>query len=176
VMAGDNQMDAQQLTHLLDPIAAGQADYVKGDRLSRPEHLTGMSPLRRCGNRLLGCLTRVATGNSSINDPQNGYTAISSALLIDLPLDRLYPRYGYCNQLLAWVTAHQGRLIEVPMPSRYLGERSGIRYSTYIPRVFMLLLRLFITRLASPCTTLRLRRHLRFLSRGPQPRFSLRHQ
>jgi len=147
VMAGDNQMDPDELPGLLDPIADGRADYTKGDRTSRREHLVGMSPWRRLGNWLLRWLTRIAVGNMKVRDPQNGYTAASAELLAALPLDRLYPRYGYCNQLLAWVSVYKRRLVEVPMPSRYQGEKSKIRYGVYVPKLSWLLLKLFLTRI-----------------------------
>ena len=147
VMAGDNQMDPLELPRLLAPVVDGCADYAKGDRTSDRRHLEGMSHWRRFGNWLLRWLTRIAVGNMKVNDPQNGYTAASAELLSALPLSRLYPRYGYCNQLVAWVGVAGGRLVEVAMPSRYLGERSKIRYGAYIPRVSGLLLRLFLLRL-----------------------------
>ena len=147
VMAGDNQMDGVELPRLLDPVVDGVADYSKGDRTSRPEHLVGMSLWRRSGNWLLKWLTRIAVGNMRVMDPQNGYTAASRELLAVLPLARLYPRYGYCNQLLLWVSLLRREVAEVPMPARYLGERSKIRYSVYIPKVSWLLLRLFLLRI-----------------------------
>ncbi len=146
VMAGDNQMDPNELTRLLDPIVDAKADYTKGDRTSRREHLVGMSLWRRSGNWLLKWLTRIAVGNLRLMDPQNGYTAASRDLLAVLPLDRLYPRYGYCNQLLLWVSVLRRQVVEVPMPARYLGEKSKIRYGVYIPKVSWLLLRLFVRR------------------------------
>jgi glycosyltransferase involved in cell wall biosynthesis len=149
VMAGDNQMDPLELPRLLQPIIEGRADYSKGDRTSRPEHLNGMPLLRRLGTFMLCRLTRIAVGNHQVRDPQNGYTAASRELLAALPLEQLYPRYGYCNQLLAWASVQRRRLVEVAMPSRYLGERSKIRYRTYIPRVSWLLLRLLADRLSN---------------------------
>ena len=148
VMAGDNQMDGVELPRLLDPIADGRADYAKGDRTSRREDLVGMSRWRRLGNWLLRWLTRIAVGNVRLMDPQNGYTAASRELLAVLPLARLYPRYGYCNQLLCWISTRGKRVVEVTMPSRYLGEVSKIRYGVYIPKVSWLLLRLFLLRIA----------------------------
>jgi hypothetical protein len=143
---GDNQMDLLELPRLLDPIADGCADLAKGDRTSRREHLVGMSRWRRCGNRVLCRLTRLAVGNHHVRDTQNGYTAISSDALRIIGW-HLYPYYGYLNQMLAWAHAHRLRVVDVPMPSRYLGERSKIRYSAYIPRVSWLLLRLLVGRL-----------------------------
>jgi glycosyltransferase involved in cell wall biosynthesis len=147
VMAGDNQMDPEELPGLLDPIVDGRADYTKGDRTSCRVHLVGMPRWRRIGNWLLCWLTCIAIGTTQVKDPQNGYTAASRDLLAELPLDTLYPRYGYCNQMLAWVSAYHKRVVEVPMPARYLGEKSKIRYRTYIPTVLWLLMRLTAARL-----------------------------
>ena len=147
VMAGDNQMDPAQLPRLLDPIVTGEADYIKGDRTSNGNNLRGMSYWRRFGNLLLRWLTRVASGCHNLNDPQNGYTAISIGMLRKLNLDDIYPWYGYCNDLLVKLNVAGARILEVPMPARYQFEKSGICYVKYIPRISMLLLREFLWRL-----------------------------
>ncbi len=81
VMAGDNQMDPAHMMTLITPIIEGTADYTKGDRLSQPGNQIGMSKWRLFGNWLLTWLTRIVTGNWLINDPQNGYSAISRDVL-----------------------------------------------------------------------------------------------
>ena len=147
VMAGDNQMDPIYLPSLLDPIVDGRADYTKGNRLVSEAHRKGMSRWRSLGNSLLTFLTKVASGYWQMMDPQNGYTAVSVKALSALPLDRVYPGYGYCNHLLVWMNIHGMRVQDVTMPARYGRERSKIRYSTYIPRVSRLLLGNFLFRL-----------------------------
>ena len=147
VMAGDNQMDPAQLPCLLAPIVAGEADYIKGDRTSNGNNLRGMTYWRRFGNLLLRWLTRVASGCHHLNDPQNGYTAISIEMLRKLNLDDIYPWYGYCNDMLVKLNVGEARILEVPMPARYQFEKSGICYVKYIPRISMLLLREFFWRL-----------------------------
>ncbi|HQJ88813.1 MAG TPA: glycosyltransferase [Methanoregulaceae archaeon] len=148
VMAGDNQMDPRFLPDLLDPIVNGRCDYTMGNRLINPEFRKSMSLWRFGGNVILTLLTKIAAGYWQMVDPQNGYTAISSRALAQIPLDNLYPRYGYCNDLLVWLNIYGFRVINVPHPARYGLEKSKIRYRTYIIRVSGLLLRGFFRRLA----------------------------
>lgn len=147
VLAGDNQMDPAQLPRLLAPIVEGKADYAKGNRMLSSKYLKGMPYWRRFGNWLLGWLTRIASGNYKIMDPQNGYTAISQKALRQINLDDVYPRYGYCNDILIKLSVAGIQIAEVPVPARYGSEKSKIRYRRYIPRVSLLLLRDFLWRL-----------------------------
>lgn len=147
VMAGDNQMDPAYLPALLTPLIEGGADYAKGNRMSGKEYLRGMSHWRRFGNWLLRWLTRIAAGNYRITDPQNGYTAITREGLERLSLDSIYPWYGYCNDMLVKLSVVGARICEVPIPARYQGEKSKIRYWKYIPEVSMLLVKDLLWRL-----------------------------
>jgi glycosyltransferase involved in cell wall biosynthesis len=140
VMAGDHQMDPLELPRLLTPVAKGEAGYCKGNRMSSFRHMKGMPLWRRFGNWLLRWATRVSSGNYEIMDPQNGYAAASAEALRRIDLDSLYPYYGYCNHILAQFTVAGVRAVEVPMPARYQGERSKIRYGKYIRKVGWLLL------------------------------------
>ena len=141
VMAGDNQMDPAELPNLLTPLVEGTADYVKGNRMSTLSDLQGMTYWRRFGNWLLRWLTRVASGNYKLMDPQNGYAAMTQKTLKQINLDDVYPWYGYCNDILVKLSVAGARIVEVPMPARYQSEKSKIEYSKYIPKVLMLLLR-----------------------------------
>jgi len=147
VMAGDNQMDPAFLPKLLDPIIDGKADYTAGNRLINPEFRKGMSRWRFIGNSILTLLTKIASGYWQMMDPQNGYTAISHRALETIPLDAIYPRYGYCNDILVRLNVYGFRVKNVPHPARYGLERSKIKYSTYIMKLSWLLLKDFLWRL-----------------------------
>ncbi|MGN6104055.1 MAG: glycosyltransferase family 2 protein, partial [Kofleriaceae bacterium] len=101
VMAGDGQMDPEDLPALLEPIAAGTADYVKGNRFLHPAIWTTMPPVRIVGNVLLSAATRLTSGYHHVFDSQCGYTAIRRSALEQIELDELFPRYGYPNDLLS---------------------------------------------------------------------------
>jgi len=147
VMAGDNQMDPEQLPGLFDPIVNGRADYTKGNRLLSSEYRRGMSKWRTLGNSMLTFLTKVGSGYWHITDPQNGYTAISIKALKMVDPDTIYPWYGYCNDLLVRLNVYSLRVQDVIMPARYGEEKSKIRYGKYIPKVAWLLLKDFFWRL-----------------------------
>jgi len=147
VMAGDNQMDPAQLPRLLDPIVEGRADYTKGNRLQGPEFRKGMPRWRFLGNSILTLLTKIGSGYWQVMDPQNGYTAVSKRVLEEIPLDSIYPRYGYCNNLLVKLNVYGFKVMDIAIPARYGREKSKIRYGTYIPKVSWLLLKDFIWRL-----------------------------
>jgi len=147
VMAGDNQMEPKYLPSLLDPIIDDRADYTKGNRLYNAEYRQGMSAWRTFGNILLTYLTKIASGNWHIMDPQNGYTAASKEVIEHLDVSQIYPRYGYCNSMLVWLNIHGYRALDVLIPAKYANEKSKIRYSAYIPSVSLLLLNNFLWRM-----------------------------
>ena len=125
-MAGDGQMDPRDLPALLAPIAAGDADYVKGNRFLHPDVWTAMPASRIVGNVLLSAATRVTSGYRHVFDSQCGYTAIHRRALAAIDLDALLPRYGYPNDLLSRLRVAGVRVVDVPVRPIY-GEhwRSG---------------------------------------------------
>jgi glycosyltransferase involved in cell wall biosynthesis len=147
VMAGDNQMDPDYLTALLDPIADGKADYSKGNRLSKAEFRRGMSKWRLFGNLTLSCLSRVSSGYWHIVDPQNGYTAISRRALLMLALDDIYRGYAFENDMLVRLNVQGAEVVNVQMPARYAEEKSKIGYISFIIRTSAYLLRAYAWRM-----------------------------
>lgn len=147
VMAGDNQMDPEVMPSLIAPIIQNKADYTKGNRLLSPAYRKGMSTWRYVGNTILTFVTKFSSGYWKLMDPQNGYTAISARALERINLDSLYPRYGYCNDLLVKLNVFGFRVMDVEMPARYGRETSKIRYGSYIWKVSWLLCCDFLYRL-----------------------------
>ena len=146
-MDGDNQMDPEQLPNLLEPIIEEKADYAKGNRLLSSEYRTGMSKWRFLGNAMLTFLTKIGSGYWQMMDPQNGYTAISKSALERISLDSIYPYYGYLNDILVKLNVYGYRIVDIVMPAKYGRERSSIKYSKYIVKVSLMLLRDFFWRL-----------------------------
>ena len=149
VMAADNQMDPSELAALVEPVARGEVDYAKANRLSSGEAWTVIPRTRFFGNAVLSLLTKIASGYWHVADSQAGYTAISLAALRRLDLARLYPRYGFPNDMLVHLNVQNARVRDVPSRPIYdVGEDSGIRLRSVVPRISWLLFKGFWWRMA----------------------------
>ncbi len=136
VMAGDGQMDPDDMESLLAPIINRQAHHSKGERLDR----AGKMPLyRRIGTFILSILTTLACGQT-IRDPQCGYTATSSKVLKSWNWERSWKGYGYPNWWLMRLSEKGWRISHVPVKAIYEGQKSGIRVSSFLPKVALMLL------------------------------------
>ena len=150
VMAGDGQMDPGDLPALLDPIADGTADYVKGNRFKHPEIWSAMPASRIVGNALLSAATRVTSGYRHVFDSQCGYTAIARATLATLELDAVWTGYGYPNDLLSRLNIAGARVADVCVRPIYGDQwRSGINLGTVVHPIPWVLLRSWGRRLAA---------------------------
>lgn len=148
VMAGDGQMDPEDLTDLIDPVAKGEVDYTKGNRLFQGDAWTMIPHYRYLGNSFLSLLTKIASGYWHVADSQSGYTAVSLAVLKRISLERVYNRYGMPNDMLIKLNQYDFRVRDVHVKPVYnVGESSGIRLSHVIPRITWLLFRGFWERL-----------------------------
>lgn len=147
VMAGDGQMDPDQLDRLLDPLVDDVADYAKANRLRSADHRAGMSSFRLFGNALLTLLTKISSGYWELLDPQNGYTVITREALETVDLEEAYDGYGFANDLLARLNRHELRVAHVDIPANYGDETSHISYGSFVRSVSLLLLSNFLWRL-----------------------------
>ncbi len=144
VMAADNQMDPVELAGLVGPVARGEVEYAKANRLVSGEAWKVIPRTRYLGNAVLSLLTKIASGYWHVADSQAGYTAISREALSALDLDELYPSYGFPNDLLVHLNVQNARVRDVPSRPIYdVGEQSGIRLRSVIPRISWLLLKGF---------------------------------
>ena len=148
VMAGDAQMDPNDLENIIAPIADENADYTKGNRLFFGDAWNMIPHYRYLGNSFLSLLTKIASGYWHIADSQSGYTAISLLALKKLDLDGIYKRYGMPNDLLIKLNQYDFRVRDVHVRPVYnVGEKSGIKLIQVIPRISWILFKGFWKRL-----------------------------
>jgi glycosyltransferase involved in cell wall biosynthesis len=148
VMAGDNQMDPDELAMLAGPVARGEVDYAKANRLFTGKAWELIPRNRYLGNAALSMMTKIASGYWHVADSQAGYTALGLQTLEVLDLDRIYRSYGFPNDLLVHLNVVNARVRDFPSRPIYgVGERSGIRLRRVIPRMSWLLVKGFFWRM-----------------------------
>ena len=136
------------LEMLAGPVARGEVDYAKANRLFTGQAWEVIPRYRYLGNAVLLLLTKIASGYWHVADSQSGYTAISLEYLELLDLDRIYQRYGFPNDLLVHLNVWNARVRDYPSRPIYgVGERSGIRLRKVVPTISWLLVKGFFWRM-----------------------------
>ena len=143
---GDGQMPLDRLSKLLEAIIKEGYDYAKGNRFLEGGSLKKMPFVRLVGNIILTFLTKLASGYWHIFDPQNGFTAITSRVLKTLPLERIHNGYFFENDMLVNLNIFRYRVKDVPIPTIYGEEESGIKISSIMLTFPWLLLKRFLYR------------------------------
>jgi glycosyltransferase involved in cell wall biosynthesis len=148
VMAADNQMDPDDLEAIVLPVARGEVDYAKANRLVSGQAWALIPRHRYLGNAVLSLLTKIASGYWHVADSQSGFTAVSLPMLEQLHLDRIYARYGFPNDMLVHLNVWNARVRDVPSRPVYgVGEQSEIRLYRVVPAIMLLLFKAFWWRL-----------------------------
>ena len=130
---GDGQMNPALLPQFVRPLLQDRADYTKGNRFFRPESVHGMPPVRLFGNAVLSFLTKLSCGYWNVMDPTNGYTAVRTSVLAELPLDKLERRYFFETDMLFRLNTLRAVVKDVPMDSIYADEESNLKVGKVLP-------------------------------------------
>ncbi|HEY8270355.1 MAG TPA: glycosyltransferase [Pseudobdellovibrionaceae bacterium] len=130
---GDGQMDPSMIQRFINPILRGYADYTKGNRFNQIDYLADMPPIRIFGNAVLSFFTKLSSGYWTLFDPTNGYTAIHTAILDQVGLEKLHKRYFFESDILFRLNICRAVVVDIPMPAKYGEEVSGLNELRIIP-------------------------------------------
>lgn len=148
VMAGDGQMDPDELKGICLPVVEDGVDYVKGNRLKHPSAWVAIPKIRFFGNSALSIMNKLASGYWGISDTQTGYTATSLNALKSIRLYNIYPRYGMPNDFLVKLNIAECTIREIVIKPVYnVGEQSKMKVFKVIPKISFLLFKSFFKRL-----------------------------
>ena len=126
---GDGQMDPELIAELVAPILSGRADYVKGNRFINIDQVFSMPKIRLIGNIALSFLTKLSSGYWEIFDPNNGFVAISKKAFGLIPSAKVDNRYFFESDMLFRLHLARAVVQDVPIPTRYGSEVSGLKES-----------------------------------------------
>ena len=124
---GDGQMNPALIPRMILPVLDGQADYSKGNRFFNVTKVKTMPIGRILGNLALSFFAKASSGYWNIFDPNNGYTAINSKVVGQLPLNRISARYFFESDMLFHLNLMRAVVIDVPMDAKYGEEESNLR-------------------------------------------------
>jgi len=148
VMAGDGQMDPDELPKLIEPIVNGETDYTKTNRLFYGDAFNQIPKVRYFGNSILSLLTKIASGYWHIADSQSGYTAIGKEPLQLIDWNKMYKRYGQPNDLLVRLNIYNFRVRDIiTKPVYNVGEKSKMKVHHVVFTIGWLLIKQFFFRL-----------------------------
>jgi glycosyltransferase involved in cell wall biosynthesis len=126
---GDGQMDPALIPAFVAPLAAGEADYTKGNRFHDLDGIRVMPPMRLFGNAVLSLMSKLSTGYWNLFDPTNGYTALHASVARQLPLGKISQRYFFETDLLFRLNILRAVVMDVPMQACYGDEVSNLKIS-----------------------------------------------
>lgn len=123
---GDGQMDPALIPDLVEPIIARRSDYVKGNRFINTDQVISMPKVRLAGNIALSFLTKLSSGYWEIFDPNNGFVAISKKAFSLIPTTKIDNRYFFESDMLFRLHLARAVIQDVPIPTKYGSEVSGL--------------------------------------------------
>jgi glycosyltransferase involved in cell wall biosynthesis len=148
VMAGDGQMNPDDMPDLLDPVVDEGVNYSKANRLIVNRAIDKVPFVRFFGNSVLSLMTKVASGYWHVSDSQTGYTVADKKVLHTIDWQSMYKRYGQPNDLLIKLNVHNFRVRDVAQEPVYnVGEKSGIKVSKVIFTISNILVKGFFWRM-----------------------------
>ena len=144
---GDGQMDPKLIMDFVAPIAAGEADYTKGNRFYYLEQIRSMPKMRLFGNAALSFMTKLSAGYWDLFDPTNGYTAIHRDVARRLPFEKISRRYFFETDMLFRLNTLRAVVVDIPMDAKYGDEVSNLKISNIVGEFFFKHIRNFVKRI-----------------------------
>ena len=123
---GDGQMNPEDIPKLTRVITDEKYNYAKGNRFFTIKNVKQMPIVRKFGNLVLSFMSKLSTGYYEIFDPNNGFTAIDSEYLTQLPLDDIDNRYFFESDMLYQLNLLGAKVSDIPLPAIYKDEHSSL--------------------------------------------------
>lgn len=122
---GDNQYPARYIADLVEPIIAGQADIVIGNR--RVDQVTHFSPLKRFLQRIGSWFVRTVSG-TEVPDAPSGFRAYSQEAALRL---NILTQYSYTLETIIQAGKQGLRVTSIPVKTNSPTRPSRLQRSTW---------------------------------------------
>lgn len=144
---GDGQYPAEMLGAFFDEMENCNLDLLQGSRHAvAGSAKAGNMPLyKRIGGAFLTALENLVF-RVKLTDRHSGFIVYSSRFLKTIDLNRLSPSFDVDLELISIADACRFAIAELPIPTRYAGEKSNLNVVTYGLRVLRQVVRRFCMR------------------------------
>ncbi|MBR6454850.1 MAG: glycosyltransferase family 2 protein [Fibrobacter sp.] len=133
---GDGQYPAEKLGEFFAEMENRNLDLLQGSRhaVAGEAKRGGMPLYKRVGGAFLTALENRAF-RVKLTDRHSGFIVYSSRFLKTVDLNRLSASFDIDLELISLADAHHFAVAELPIPTRYDGEKSNLNVITYGLRV-----------------------------------------
>ena len=144
---GDGQYPAEKLGEFFAEMENNNLDLLQGSRhaIAGEAKRGGMPLHKRIGGFVLTALENMAF-RVKLTDRHSGFIVYSSRFLKTVDLNRLSPSFDIDLELISIADARHFAIAELPIPTRYAGEKSNLNVVTYGLRVLRQICRRFCAR------------------------------
>jgi glycosyltransferase involved in cell wall biosynthesis len=124
----DYQYDPTLVPEMIAPILGGAADVVLGSRLMGVNPVQqGMPWWKYVANRFLTVLENRTFG-LKLSEYHTGYRAFSKEILGDTNFEMNSDGFIFDQEILAQIVELKGRIVEIPVPTRYFPQASSASF------------------------------------------------
>ena len=141
---GDGQYPAEKLGEFFAKMENCNLDLLQGSRhaITGAAKRGGMPLYKRIGGAFLTALENLAF-RVKLTDRHSGFIVYSSRFLKTVDLNRLSTSFDIDLELISIADASRFAVAELPIPTRYAGEKSNLNVVTYGMRVLRQVVRRF---------------------------------
>ncbi|MBD3389048.1 MAG: glycosyltransferase [Candidatus Altiarchaeales archaeon] len=131
LLHSDGQYAPEKILEMMKPIEDGVADVVGGSRILGGKALEGGMPLHRYyGNIFLSKLENIFF-KLDITTYHSGYKAYSRKALERIPYNSYSESFYFDSEMLVGTKRANLPITEIPIPTRYAGEKTYLNSFTY---------------------------------------------
>ena len=141
---GDGQYPAEKLGEFFAEMENRNLDLLQGSRhaVAGGAKRGGMPLYKRIGGAFLTALENLAF-RVKLTDRHSGFIVYSSRFLKTVDLNRLSTSFDIDLELISIADVSRSAVAELPIPTRYAGEKSNLNVVTYSMRVLRQVVRRF---------------------------------
>jgi glycosyltransferase involved in cell wall biosynthesis len=126
----DGQFNPADIAHIIQPIVAGEADFVTCTRFARPDTIPHMSKVKIWGNKWVTRFTNLI-GGIRLTDSSCGFRAYTRDTALRM---NCFSTFDYAQEALIAFALHGVRMTEMSLPVRGTREFGSSRIASNLVR------------------------------------------